>query len=520
MQVRLLKIPDGAIRITERSEAPEGATIYEGDQGGLAYLPAGEDTGEEESKTDREQEIAEVAANAKPTELGGCLQAAVSPEDTGDFAVLKFRVASADTNAEAQSIIEEHLSEAEIDKLAEEVALQEQMRQDFDAIDSVQELQFGQEVLVDGAVPTRGIVDEVKSNTVFVKNALTDDVTGFGLENEDAIYADEQRRGPDLEPAEPGKYGLASSDQVLSQPFDYASKIRGSREAGITDGNTTGESMKVLTMEDGSKVFATPLDAYEHTTTGVVDNPTEARINNLNSPKLITALGGNACKTELVEGPGGNEYIAKEGVDGQMFEEYKPSGDVPESLRQTAAATMAAAYFVGNSDLHGANMKVNENDELSIIDHDNAGSYFLNGEEVIDDFRYYDTPLSGSNKEQLIQNARDIKSGKIDFSDIGNAHTDYAHKAANKALRVAAIDETYDLPPEETPEAMQLIDGFEDSDNWPESGESVLFVDDRGDIVEKEIKYSTAEGSGVTGGLFGGGVAIDEDNVNRIVEVL
>ena len=39
------QIPDDAIRISDRSEAPEGATIVEGERGGLAYIPSGEREG-------------------------------------------------------------------------------------------------------------------------------------------------------------------------------------------------------------------------------------------------------------------------------------------------------------------------------------------------------------------------------------------------------------------------------------------------------------------------------------------
>jgi len=520
MYVRLLKIPDGAIRITERSEAPEGATIYEGDQGGLAYLPAGEDNGEEESKTDREQEVAEIAANAEPNELAGCLRAAISPDDVADFDVVNFRIGTADTNADAQAIIEEHLSEAEIDKLAEEVALQEQMRQDFDAIDSVQQLQFGQEVLIDGAVPVRGVFSSLVSNTVFVKNDLTGDVTGYGLENEDAIYADEPQSKADLEPARPGQFGMASSDRVLSRPFDYATEITGSREAGIESGNTTGEDMKVLTMSDDTRVFATPLDAYEYTSTGVVDGPVEARINNKNSPKVINALGGLACKTEIVDGPGDRTYIAKEGIDGELLRESSFDSFPPDELVQSAKETRAAAYFVGNVDLHSANLMVTDDNGLVVIDHDSAGKTFdyRSGTEKVPNKSRYKIDLpSGSADEQIYDNARDIRNGDVDLSDVGPAHTDFAQRAAEKATRAAVIDPSYDVPSDEVPEELEMIDGFEDKENWPEAGEFVAVVDLEGDIVTAMVEEKTDEGLRIpdlrTPNLLAG-------NLNRVVEVL
>ncbi len=46
---RELKIPDDALRITDRSEAPEGATIVEGDSGGLAYIRGTGQDGEQDT---------------------------------------------------------------------------------------------------------------------------------------------------------------------------------------------------------------------------------------------------------------------------------------------------------------------------------------------------------------------------------------------------------------------------------------------------------------------------------------
>jgi hypothetical protein len=523
MQVRLLKIPDGAIRITERSEAPEGATIYEGDQGGLAYMPAGEGTGEDEGAGDKEQQVAEVAANAEPNQLAAGIPAAISA-GRDDYTTVYFRVATANTNAEAQAILEDNLTQAEIDKLAEEVALQEQMRQEFDAVEDLEQLQFGQEVLADGDTPIRGVVDDVQKNTVFIANANKNSTVGVSIIEGNPILAEETQSKPDVEAVEPGLYGMASSDEVLSQPFDYATDVKGSREAGIMDGNTTGESMKVLTMEDGSKVFATPVDAYEDAGTGVVDGPEEAKINNINSPKVINRLRGNACKTELVEGPGGREYIAKEGVPGEKFIDGRrgPIGaGATNKHLQSTKDTLAAAYFVGNGDLHGANMKIDEDEELVIIDHDAANGFTINGEHNIDGHFRYDTPYKGTNEFDIFTNARNIKQGEIDFSDIGDAHTDYAHKAADKALRVAAMDDAYDLPPDETPEAMQMIEGFEDTDNWPETGDAITFVGKRGTISEGKIYDVPREGVlKIERGTGGFTATINENDINRIVEVL
>ena len=48
-------IPDDAIRISERSEAPEGATIVEGERGGLAYVPEGQEAEDDSDGSDTEE---------------------------------------------------------------------------------------------------------------------------------------------------------------------------------------------------------------------------------------------------------------------------------------------------------------------------------------------------------------------------------------------------------------------------------------------------------------------------------
>jgi hypothetical protein len=316
---------------------------------------------------------------------------------------------------------------------------------------------------------------------------------------------------------------MASNDEVLSDPFDYAANVKGSRDAGIMGGNTTGDKMKVLEMSDGSRVFATPVAAYEVATTGVVDGPIEARTNNLNSPKVINRLGGNACKTELVQGPGDRDFIAKEGVEGDTFRSVRLS--LSDDAKASVAETMAASYFTGNRDLHGANMMVSDDDELVIIDHDSAGLNFNYGMERVADLARFDTRVSGSNTEIIYDKARKVNNGDIDFDDVGNAHTDYAQKAADKALRVAAMDDTYDLPQEEMPDAMQTVDGLEDTANWPDTGDFVTYVADDGDIVaatvfdrpdDDTLVIESDEGRS----QYQDPAVITEDNINRIVELL
>lgn len=141
-------------------------------------------------------------------------------------------------------------------------------------------------------------------------------------------------------------------------------------------GNTTGDQMEVLDMPDGSRQFAIPVNAYNRITTGVVRGPDEAVQNNLNAPKAIEALGGHAATTEVVQDPEtGDDYIVKEGIPGYDVSEARKQGiDVAPGYREDAKATLAAAWFIGNGDLHYGNMRIAEDGRLVVIDHDSAGS--------------------------------------------------------------------------------------------------------------------------------------------------
>jgi len=230
-----------------------------------------------------------------------------------------------------------------------------------------------------------------------------------------------------------GPDGDLDTAQYLGNPFEHAVDVTGSREAGIGSGNTTGGRMKILTMPDESRIFATPIQAYDNITTGVVSGSQEARRNNLNSPTMINHLGGNACKTALVEGRDGKEYIAKEGIEGDLLSERQwdindrdEHGELIESLERS----LAAAFFVGNQDLHGANIMVNvEAQEATIIDHDAAGPG-IGG--WIDVYRLVRDPADTVKVEdQIFEICRDYMNGETDIPDEldGTYHKDHFKEA-------------------------------------------------------------------------------------------
>jgi len=331
--------------------------------------------------------------------------------------------------------------------------------------------------------------------------------------------------------ADPGRYGLASNPEVLENTFEAADSVTGSREAGIEGGNTTGDKMKIAEMDDGSRVFATPLSAYPGRT-GVVRSEAEARRNNLRSPDVIDALGGTAAQTALTDGPGDEAYIAKEGIPGDTVAEYSDDtflGDIPDAVKESAADTMAAAYFVGNVDLHGGNMVVSEDQEVAVIDHDSAGKVIdrVAGVEQVPDLSRYDNGPPGiptDAREKIYDKARDIRAGRVDFGAASRTrHEGFAEDAADKAVRAAYVDPSYDLPDDQVPASLQFpptldietIDDFEDPDDDPDEAYPVVYVDNNGNKVTGELINVTEDE------LVIDGRSIDlVDDPNRVVEIL
>lgn len=438
----------------------------------------------------------EMTPNASQSDLAGGVAAAIS-DDRDDFHDIRNAVTGADTPGEAREILAEELSNDELDDLIEEVQIQEDMRERYGVIDDAGNLGIGQKVLYDADRPKRGTVDDIDADgTVWVYQPARDLRSGvnpdFGT-----MYAD-----PDYEgaaegtfTAERGRYGLASNSEVLQNAFAAANTVTGSREAGIKGGNTTGDKMKILDMPDGSRVFATPADAYPGTT-GVVSSQDEAITNNTNSPRLIEALGGKASQTEILRGPDDRKYIAKEGIPGQTLSEFRDERrDPPEGLQESRRDTMAAAYFTGNRDLHGGNLMISDEGEMVVIDHDSAGfeQNAITGRRIADISRY--NQAYGNVDERIYDLAQEVRSGERDlgvpdYSD----HAEYAKAAADKAVRQAYLDPSYDLPEDQVPAELQFgppgvyeLDDLRDPNDVPEESYRVEYVADNAQTVEGEL---------------------------------
>lgn len=238
----------------------------------------------------------------------------------------------------------------------------------------------------------------------------------------------------------------------LEGSFYFADERHSAREYGIDGGNTTGDEMQVLEYADGSIDFAIPTEAYEQTTTGVVDGKYEAIINNRDSPKVIEALGGSTCKTRIVEDESGKEHIVKEGLEGQELEGIgweEPELDDPAA--ESGVETLSAAYFVNNKDLHPSNLFYTEDGEVAVIDHDSSG--VKGPSDVISPPTRIGRHGSsaGINQVDVERRAFDkafkILSGEIELpSEINSAHKDFVEEAAEEAVETAITDSSY-VPP-------------------------------------------------------------------------
>jgi len=468
---------------------------------------------------------------AESPQLAGGIPAAID-EDRDDFHDIRNDIVNADI-LRAEEIFEERLTDEEIDAAVREIEVQQEIRLEYDEINDASELQIGQEVLYDADRPKRGVVEDVDADgTVWIDNEHREHGGGVNLEY-GTVYADPEYdagSGASVKTYDSGRYGLTSNSEVLKDTFSAADRVQTAREAGITEGNTKGDEMKVVDLDDGSRVFATPVEAYEDISTGVVSGPKEAINNNLRSPKVVESLGGKSCKAEVTEGPDGTKYIAKEGVPGDLVSDSW--GVMPESMGSEVEKTMAAAYFTGNADLHGANMKISEGGELVIIDNDSAGygGAGIGEPNVPTGISYYEgdvgmrqSPTESNPRERIYDLAVELKTGERDLPvEEHTAHHQYAHDAADYAIRAAAVDSSYDLPDGMTPsEVASAPSGYESASDYS-NGTEIVVVNDDGQIVDAEVGMVNEEDNEITAleeATFGAGTPIKISNFNRVVEV-
>ena len=222
-----------------------------------------------------------------------------------------------------------------------------------------------------------------------------------------------------------------TENERLENAFEYASKRVSAREWGISGGNTTGDEMEVLEYGDGSFDLAIPVDAYPGPT-GVVSTQQEAIENNTNGPRIENALGGNSVQTALVEDPDGEEYIVKDGLDGQVLGLANEITDFNYDVQESAVNTMAAAFFTGHNDLHRENVFVTDDDEFYIIDHDAQGEGWHGMPEPWE-YAKYDLP-DDRVKERIAQLAAQIVTGERQIpDDITTRHRSYVERQIENA---------------------------------------------------------------------------------------
>jgi hypothetical protein len=419
---RHLAVPDAAIPIKDRSEAPEGAQIIEGERGGLYYLPGADADGEETG------DVEPSANDAEPDEIANAISSDVLDRPSGELEDLRTQLRGAGSIEEAHDILERELDPGEIDELGAEI----EQQQDFD---------------------------------------------------------------------------LMPTSERLTDAFDLAETQESFRDRGGKGGNSTADAMQVLEYEDGSVDYATPVDAYRNVPTGVVSSPYEAQRNNRLSPKVINQLGGTAAEAVVTEGPDGQQFIVKEGMEGKTHAEFKGmfrlgfnilgKTDDPEALQDSARETLTSAYFTGNTDLHPGNLYIDtETNTYSIIDHDSAMGSSGRGIHNIDD--YVDRPGleldSEESRAMIYDKAIDIREGNVEIDGIDdNSYAGYIEDAADTAARRGVL-EGHDFGGAEMPEELRSppddIDSIDDL--APDDGEGISrydinVVNDFGEIKRAEL---------------------------------
>jgi hypothetical protein len=157
------------------------------------------------------------------------------------------------------------------------------------------------------------------------------------------------------------------TQERLQNPFDFAVERGKMRDYGIMKGGQTGHAMEIITYEDGSRDFLTPLDAMgsgQQAERRAQRNIVQARLGNSMMP-------GAFARTERATDPDtGEEFVVKEGVEKRKGGPKRSTyGPAPRSISEP----VALGCLLGNADLHMNNVIVTDGatyGESVIIDHD------------------------------------------------------------------------------------------------------------------------------------------------------
>jgi len=271
-------------------------------------------------------------------------------------------------------------------------------------------------------------------------NAVEELVSDFRqrLNEDEEMVRDEQGRWAPKSEVE----GTPGGSGIPDEPFASAADRVTARDAGIEEGKTKASEMEILIAEDGTRTFATPVSAYDNTTTGVVDSAEEAVENNIENPKVMDAFGGNAADTAIVTDPeSGDEYIVKEGIEGETVRASR-TNLMDDDLLDDAADTYAAAYLSGNADLHGGNVVVTEDEEFVVVDHDSAKETTLIesslGVDVYVQQRFY---------ESAVEKAVSYRRGEVELpDDISDEKQSMVESQVDSAIEQGRLRSEIDVP--------------------------------------------------------------------------
>lgn len=253
-----------------------------------------------------------------------------------------------------------------------------------------------------------------------------------GVETTEGLVAEIESRTSDESPSDE-----VSTGERLGMAFEAAESRVDAREYGIKRGNTTADSMDILEYDDGSIDFAILSEAYDDS--AAVESAWYATRNNRDSPAVIETFGGESCQTEIIDDPSGDEYIVKEGIDGKALQDAVTDGDDIDA--DSYIESIAAGYFVGNTDLHVGNLFVDDDGTVTVIDHDQAvwetiDREVTSVEQIAEPSLVAMPDVSVDDvREQTREMAQRLVDGEIELPEgISSAHEQYAQAAADEVI--------------------------------------------------------------------------------------
>lgn len=403
-------VPDNAVRIDSRGEAPDGAKVIEGDRGGLYYLPPDEggegDAGEaeieagDELEADQLEEGMEVEIHGDPATINaveedenGTVVAFTNHDEGEDYAIFADLLEgdirateetqssgeepggggqeegeqAPDDGVEPDGVSPEELGEEHVGREVSFTSSRGPTEGEFLGLEERPgRNDEGQQAVVQGDafVPSRIPLEEIEGEVAVGGEDEPD------TEPEPEPEPEPEGDGQDDEPADPEeRWGSitenfgAGQDVPEAVDVSQAESVSSLEEMGI-EGGQDEAAMRVAEMPDGSRAFVRDGEAMKQ-------DPAKAAA----AGSFLEGVGANVATQHYDEE---TNALAVEEVDGELMSEVEPGAVDEDSFYDAVAASMLA----GNADLHDANLMVGDDGEVTLFDLDRGGGrLFASGDE-------------------------------------------------------------------------------------------------------------------------------------------